>query len=159
LVVEAEARPRDGTAVDLPPVFADHGLRESLTAVLRVGDDDVAVHRPRARHGSIAEIKIARRVDLQIRPAAFADVGQNAAVTRKRPAAVRRNGQPDLRAAIFFLFVALVNPCDVDAAPSVYGDGLKGVAGRLARAVGVYGDGGRKGLAAVCRACEANVAL
>src|SRR5215813_5282186 len=158
-IVKAEARPCDGTAVDLPPVFADHGLREGFPAVLRAGDDDVAVHRPRARHGSITEINIGRRVDLQIRPAAFTDVGQNAAVARKCPATIRRNGQPYFRAAIFFLFIALVNPGDVDAAPPVHGDGLEGVTGGLARAVRVDSYGGREGLAAVGRARETNVTL
>src|SRR5262245_51417024 len=115
-------------------------------------EDDVAVHWAGARHGSITGRKIPPRVNMHIRAAAFADISQNAAVARKRLATIGRDGQPDFSATILFLLIALVNPGDVNAALLVYSDGLKGVSGGFARAVGVDGQRGREGFAAVRRA-------
>src|SRR6185503_16496269 len=99
------------------------------------------------------------RINLNIRAATLAHVGQYLAVARKCFPSIFRSAHPYFRAAIPFFLVPLINPRDIDSPLSIYRDGLKRMACRLSLAVRVDCDGRGKILAAISGTREADVAF
>lgn len=157
--IDREGRSSDRTGIHFPPILVDRRLCKCLSSVCRDREDNITNHRTRRWHGPVGKKHSSRAIDLQLGPAALADVAQDFAIRRKGPPTVARRAHPDLRSPVRGFLVPLIDPGDMNSAFAIHGDRLEGVPRRLQLCVRIDVCGRRESFAAVKGPGKSNVSF